>query len=136
MAKDLLKDITIRNVKPTDKDQRLTDGGGLYVLIKPNGSKWWRFDYTIKATRKTLSFGVYPSISLSAARNQRNEAQQHIAQGIDPSSLRKEEKSQKDAQVEREQCIAQGIPINGTFEAVAREWLANKYSRSRTSNLA
>ena len=129
MAKDLLKDITIRNAKPTDKDQRLTDGGGLYLLIKPNGSKWWRFDYTIGGSRKTLSFGVYPTIGLSAARNQRHEAQQHIAQGIDPSTLRKSEKSQQTAQAEKEHCIAHGIPIKGTFEAIAREWLAIKYSK-------
>jgi hypothetical protein len=55
MAKELLTDVTVRNAKPTDKDQRLNDGGGLYLLIKPNGAKWWRFDYTINRPLKDLS---------------------------------------------------------------------------------
>ena len=48
MAKELLKDVVIRNIKPTDKTQRLNDGDGLYLLIKPDGAKWWRFDYSIE----------------------------------------------------------------------------------------
>ncbi len=61
MAKDLLSDVTIRTAKPTNKDQRLNDGSGLYILIKPTGAKWWRFDYTFAGKRKTLSVGVYPN---------------------------------------------------------------------------
>ena len=60
MAKDLLKPITVLNAKPGDKDNRLNDCGGLYLLIKPNGSKWWRLDYSIEGRRKTLSLVVYP----------------------------------------------------------------------------
>ncbi|MFI3190274.1 hypothetical protein BCS42_01345 [Crenothrix sp. D3] len=52
-------------------DQRLNDGGGLYLLIKTNGAKWWRFDYSIEGKRKTLSLGVYPVIGLAAARRKR-----------------------------------------------------------------
>ena len=60
MAKELLTDVTIRNTKPTDKGLRLNDGGGgLYMLVKKNGAKWWRFDYTFNKKRKTLSLGVY-----------------------------------------------------------------------------
>jgi hypothetical protein len=62
MAKELLKDVTIRNAKPADKDKRLNDGEGLYLLIKSNGAKWWRFDYTIKGKRKTLSVGFTLSL--------------------------------------------------------------------------
>jgi hypothetical protein len=83
MAKEL-KDVTLRNIKPTDKDQRLNDGGGLYMLIKPNGAKWWRLDYTIEGKRKTLSLGVYPDVSLSLAREKRQDYRQQIAQGVDP----------------------------------------------------
>ena len=68
MAKELLTDVTVRNAKPTDKDKRLNDGGGLYLLIKPNGAKWWRFDYTIENKRKTLSIGVYPATGLADAK--------------------------------------------------------------------
>ena len=53
MAKELLKDVTIRTAKPLDKDYRLNDGEGLYVIIKTNGAKWWRFDYTFSGKRKT-----------------------------------------------------------------------------------
>ena len=51
MAKDLLKPISVLNAKPTDKDQRLNDGGGLYLLVKTNGAKWWRFDYTFEGMK-------------------------------------------------------------------------------------
>ena len=57
MAKELLSDVTLRNAKPDIKDKRLNDGGGLYLLIKPTGAKWWRFDYTFERNRKTLSVG-------------------------------------------------------------------------------
>ncbi len=61
MARHLIKtDVTVRNIKPTDATLRLSDGDGLYLLIKPNGAKWWRLDYCIGGKRKTLSIGVYP----------------------------------------------------------------------------
>lgn len=53
-----LTDTAIRNAKPTEKPVKLTDGGGLYLLLKPNGSRWWRFDYRYGGKRKTLSMGV------------------------------------------------------------------------------
>lgn len=62
MAKELLVDVSIRNAKPANKDQRLNDGNGLYLLVKPNGAKWWRFDYTVNGKRKTLSLGTFRSL--------------------------------------------------------------------------
>jgi hypothetical protein len=59
MAKHILKDISIRTAKAEAKDKRLNDGEGLYLLVKPNGAKWWRFDFSIDGKRKTLSVGVY-----------------------------------------------------------------------------
>lgn len=53
MAKESLLDVTVRNAKPGAKSSRLNDGGGLYLLIKPDGAKWWRLDYSIDDTRKT-----------------------------------------------------------------------------------
>ena len=85
MAKAILFDVTIRNAKPTEKEQRLNDGG-LYLLIKPNGAKWWRFDYTIESKRKTLSLGVYPKTSLTDARKKATTAANKVANGIDPST--------------------------------------------------
>ncbi|MGZ8236551.1 MAG: Arm DNA-binding domain-containing protein [Methylobacter sp.] len=73
MAKQILKDTVVRNIKPGDKVTRLNDGNGLYLLIKPNGAKWWRFDYSIGGKRKTLSLGVYPVTGLSDARRKAEE---------------------------------------------------------------
>jgi Arm DNA-binding domain len=55
MAKELLTDVTVRNAKPDTKGKRLNDGNGLHLLIKPNGAKWWRFDYTFSGKRKTFA---------------------------------------------------------------------------------
>jgi len=131
MAKEL-KDVTIRNTKSSDKDQRLNDGGGLYLLIKPNGAKWWRFDYTIEGKRKTLSLGVYPDVSLSLAREKRQDYRQQIAQGVDPSQQRKNDNVARKEQLDREQCIDLGIALPNSFEALAREWLDHKYSKETT----
>ncbi len=89
MAKELLKDVAVRNAKSTNKDYRLSDGEGLYILIKINGAKWWRFDYTFSGNRKTLSLGVYPATGLADARRKAEEARTKISNGINPSDLRK-----------------------------------------------
>ncbi len=60
-----LTDTAIRKAKPGDKPQKLSDEKGLYLLIHPNGGKWWRFDYRFGGKRKTLSMGVYPEIMIS-----------------------------------------------------------------------
>ena len=99
---------TIKTCKPKDKAYKLTDGGGLYLLVSPSGGKWWRFDYRFQSKRKTISMGVYPAISLKDARDRRDEAKKQLANGIDPAMVRKSQKHQ------------QSQP--NTFEAVAREW--------------
>ena len=99
---------TIKTCKPKDKAYKLTDGGGLYLLVSPSGGKWWRFDYRFQSKRKTLSMGVYPAISLKDARDRRDEAKKQLANGVDPAMVRKSQKHQ------------QSQP--NTFEAVAREW--------------
>ena len=106
MAKELLTDVTIRNAKPIDKDKRLNDGGGLYLLIKTNGAKWWRFDYTIESKRKTLSLGVYPKTSLNDARKKATTATNIVANGIDPSNERKNEKIEQTKQKENNRLIS------------------------------
>ncbi|TRO23093.1 DUF4102 domain-containing protein [Ectopseudomonas mendocina] len=107
-----LSDSAIKTAKPKEKLYKLTDGQGLYLEIKPNGSKLWRFKYRFDGKDMTpLSFGAYPDLSLVKARQKRTEARELLAQGVDPSA---EKKAAKQAQ------RADGV----TFETLAREWYA------------
>lgn len=107
-----LTDTGIRNAKPLDKPTKLTDGGGLYLLLKPNGARWWRLDYRFGSKRKTLSMGVYPDVSLKDARTRRDEARKLLAVDIDPGENRKAIKATKTDQAAN------------SFEVVGREWFA------------
>lgn len=124
MKRHLLADVAIRNSKPDDKTQRLSDGAGLYLLIKPNNSKWWRFDYSIDGKRKTLSLGVYPTVSLKAARDRADAARQDVVNGTDPSTSRKDHKAKQATEREADRRIAEGLPAIDSFEDVAREWFS------------
>jgi len=95
MAKHLLNDAGLRATKPTDKDQLIGDGEGLFLLVKPEGKKWWRFVYTFEGKRKALSLGFYPQVTLSAARKEAQENRENLAHGINPSDLRKQECQQQ-----------------------------------------
>lgn len=66
-------------VKPKDKPYKLADGGGLYLLIKPNGGKYWRLKYRVAGKEKLLALGVYPEVTLADARAKREEAKRGIA---------------------------------------------------------
>lgn len=85
-----LSDTAIRKAKPADKPLKLTDGDGLYLLLTPTGSRWWRWDYRrpITAKRNTLSLGTYPDTGLADARAKRDEARKLLASGIDPGVRR------------------------------------------------
>jgi integrase len=109
--------IEASKAKATDKPQKLSDSGGLYLLIHPNGSKYWRLDYRFTGKRKTLAVGVYPEVSLSDARERRDAARKMLANGADPSAVKKAQK-------------AAGIALAAnSFEIVAREWL-DKFSKN------
>jgi len=123
MAKQILTDTTLRNTKPEAKDKRLNDGSGLYLLIKTNGAKWWRFDYSFEGKRKTLSLGVYPATGLADARRKAEEARTYVANGTDPSNTRKATKAAKQLATENEKRLDSGLPIINSFEHIAREWL-------------
>ncbi|MGJ0485116.1 MAG: tyrosine-type recombinase/integrase [Methylomicrobium sp.] len=125
MAKELLKPATVSNAKPGDKDKRLNDGNGLYLLIKPTGAKWWRFDYSVDGKRKTLSLGVYPATGLADARRKAEEARAKVANGIDPSDTRKEAKAAKQAKAENQKRLDAGLPALNSFEHITRDWLAS-----------
>src|SRR5215475_4133217 len=105
-----LTDVAIRSAKPQTKPFKLFDSGGLHLLITPTGGKWWRWKYRFGGKEKGLSFGVYPDVSLKAARQKRDDARTQLAAGIDPGEARKAEK------------VAQAGAES--FEAIAREWHA------------
>ena len=81
--------IAISNTKPETKTYKLSDGGGLYLLVKPNKAKAWRFNYRFNGKQKTLAIGVFPDVSLKAAREKHKEARERLANDIDPSSQKK-----------------------------------------------
>lgn len=83
----LLSDFQIKTAKPNEngKPLRLSDGGNLYVLVKSQTNKYWRYDYQYENKRKTLSLGTYPEISLTRARQIHVEAETLLSQGIDPT---------------------------------------------------
>jgi hypothetical protein len=89
-----LSETYIDNIQPGEKPLKLFDGGGLFLLVKPSGSRQWRLKYRFDGKEKMISFGIYPGVSLSDARLQRSEARLLLDQGIDPSTVRKEEKAQ------------------------------------------
>jgi hypothetical protein len=87
-----LKDLTVRNAKPSAKPRKLSDGGGLHVLIQPTGGKLWRLAYRFAGKQKTLALGVYPVVSLEEVRSLRDEAKKLLARTIDPSVQRRADK--------------------------------------------
>jgi len=109
-----LSDPAVKKAKPEAKPRKLTDGGGLYVMIHPNGGKYWQLAYRFAGKQKTLALGVYPDVSLALARERRDEARKLIANDIDPSVVKQTQKRQAK------------ITAANTFEAVAREWIENR----------
>ncbi|EDQ6089347.1 integrase arm-type DNA-binding domain-containing protein [Salmonella enterica] len=103
-----LTDTAIRKTKPTEKPFKLADSSGLYLLIKPNGSKLWYMKYRIDGKEKKLAFGPYPDVSLFKARQLRDAARAKVREGADPSADKK---------------IAQQKKKNGhTFRQIAMNW--------------
>ncbi|EAX3722620.1 DUF4102 domain-containing protein [Salmonella enterica] len=104
----------VETAKPKDKPYKLADGGGLYLLVNPNGSRYWRLKYRVAGKEKLLAIGVYPEVTLADARTRRDEAKRGIAGGIDPNEAKREEKLTREAQ------------IKNTFQEIACEWHASK----------
>ncbi len=106
-----LTDTTIRAAKADIKPYKLSDEKGLFLLVNPNGSKYWRLKYRVDGKEKLLSFGTYPEVGLKDARAKRDEARRLLADGIDPSANRKAQKA------------ARIIRAGNSFEVICREWL-------------
>jgi hypothetical protein len=104
-----LTDLAVKNAKPGNTTRRISDGGGLFLEIRSNGSKYWRLAYRFNKKQKLLALGVYPQVSIQAARDQARTAKDHLASGRDPGFLRR---------------ITKAANTNeNTFQAVAVEWL-------------
>ncbi len=104
-----LSDVMIRNKKPPGKQVKLYDSDGLFLLVTPQGGKYFRFKYRFDRKEKTLALGTYPEISLTDARQRRDEARKQVAHGIDPGAVKKAQKQAVTSETE-------------TFEVIAREW--------------
>lgn len=101
--------LQINKAKPKVKQYKLGDGDGMFLLVRPSGSKYWRMKYRINGKEKQLALGKYPEVSLKLARERRADARKAIARGIDPLAQKQAEKrAQSDAD---------------SFEVVAREWI-------------
>jgi len=108
-----LTDTAARQAKPKEKDYKLADANGLFLLIKTNGSKYWRLKFRYLGVEKLLALGVYPDVKLAEARDKAAEARKHLRDGIDPGELRKLKKAAKYEAAEN------------SFEAVGQEWFAS-----------
>lgn len=110
MATQKLTDAAVRKALPKDKEYKLTDGGGLYLLVKTNATKCWRYAYRYEGKQKTLSIGTYPAVILKSARETLAAAKEQLAKGVDPSQSKQRRKHQ-DASEE-----------GSLFSLIAKEW--------------
>lgn len=117
-------DKTLKAIKSGDLRKRLNDGDGLYLkLFVKGGAHGWRFDYSHSGKRLTLSLGTYPDTGLALAREKADRAREQVAAGVNPSDTRKAARQVQTARRDADMREAAGLPGEGTFEAVAREWL-------------
>jgi integrase len=119
-----LTDTKVRSAKPEAKEYSLVDGDGMFLLIHPNGSKYWRFRFRFGGKQHLMAFGVYPETSLADARQKREEARRLVAAGVDPREHKRAIKEEQAKEVI-------------TFESVARDWHASnqKWSESHSGRV-
>lgn len=108
-ALNKLTDLAVKNAKPGKTPKRMSDGGGLFLEIRPNGAKYWRMAYRFAGKQKLLALGVYPHVSAHDAREGARLAREHLTAGRDPAQARKHSK--------------ETVCCDGTFQGVAVEWL-------------
>ena len=103
-------DTAIKNAKPKDKPYKLSDGGGLYLLVKPSGYKTWKYDFRLDSTRGSYTIGKYPDISLKLARQEHRKAREMVAQGVNPKQIKTDRKVNEEL-------------INKRFSYYMKKWL-------------
>lgn len=106
-----LSNIAIQKAKPRERAYKLSDGGGLYLLVSPTGAKLWRIKFSIHGIEKKLSLGRYPEISLADARDARHEARKMVAKGGDPAAEKRRQK------------VAARLSYGTTFYEVGSEYI-------------
>lgn len=116
-----LSDVAVRNAKPREKEYKLSDSGGLYLLVTPAGGKLWRLKFRVDGREKKLAIGAYPEIGLGDARKRRDEARELIAAGKDPSREKQQAKYRAK------------VSAANTFGEIAKEFL-DKRKREGLSN--
>lgn len=109
-----LSDAKVRNAKAKTKPYKISDGEGMFLVVTPSGSKYWRLKYFFAGKEKLLALGVYPEISLSDARERRIQARKVLANGHDPGEVKKESKRQL------------ALKVENSFELVAHEWFEKR----------
>ncbi len=114
MATNKLTEVAIKKTKPKEKMYKLSDGGGLYLQVMPNGSKYWRLKYRFGLKEKRLAFGVYPEVSLATAREKMRLAKLELIEGKDPGEIKRQEKLNK------------RISASNTFSAIAAKHIKKK----------
>lgn len=90
---------SVKNALPGEKDYKIADSKGLYLLVKPNGAKYWRFKYRFNKKEKLLAIGVFPETTLHMARQSRDEARKILADGNDPMEVKKSGKQKNDEDI-------------------------------------
>ena len=120
-ASNKLTELHIRQATPSDKVSKLSDGRGMYLLLHPNGSKYWRMDFRHQGKQKILALGIWPEVSLKEAREKRDQAKKIIQNGINPIDLRRKDEHDKKQQQELIH-----IREKNTFLNVANEWIGKQ----------
>ncbi len=106
-----LTDTTVKKAKAIDKTYRLSDAGGLYLLVTPTGSRLWRWKYRYEGKEKLMAFGKYPEVPLALARERHSDARRLLAGGTDPMAERKEAKT------------AERTVAENSFQSISDLWL-------------
>ncbi|MDZ7811869.1 MAG: integrase arm-type DNA-binding domain-containing protein [Ideonella sp.] len=130
VARNLIaSDTTIRALKADTAPARLNDGDGLYLLtFVKGGAHGWRFAYSLNGKRNNISLGTYPDTGLGLARAKADEFRALVSQGLDPSQARQASKAEQQRQQAEAKRADKGLAPSGSFEAVAREWLAQVHT--------
>ena len=114
MSRHQLSEVQVRKIKPGVKPRKVFDGGGLYLLVHPNGSRYWRLKYRHARKERLLALGVYPEVSLADARERADDARRLVASGVDA------------VQDRRARRASSAVESTQTFQAIAEEWLATR----------